>query len=66
MNKLEGMERLLLSLWVGIMVGVGYIATPVLFKVLDDRKMAGGLAGEMFHVVTIIGLIFGGILFLLR
>ena len=66
MNKLEGLERLLLSLWVGIMVGVGYIATPVLFKVLDDRKMAGGLAGEMFHVVTIIGLIFGGILFLLR
>ena len=66
MTKLEGLERLLLSLWVGIMVGVGYIATPVLFKVLDDRKIAGGLAGEMFHVVTIIGLIFGGILLLLR
>jgi len=66
MTKLEGMERLLLSLWVGIMVGIGYIAAPVLFKVLDDRKLAGGLAGEMFHVVTIIGLIFGGILLLLR
>jgi len=66
MTKLEGLERLLLSLWVGIMVGIGYIAAPVLFKVLDDRKLAGGLAGEMFHVVTIIGLIFGGILLLLR
>jgi len=66
MTKLEGLERLLLSLWVGVMVGIGYIAAPVLFKVLDDRKLAGGLAGEMFHLVTIIGLIFGGILLLLR
>jgi len=66
MTKLEGLERLLLSLWVGIMVGIGYIATPVLFKVLDDRKVAGGLAGEMFHVVTIIGLVFGGLLLILR
>lgn len=66
MTKLEGLEQLLLSLWVGIMVGIGYIAAPVLFKVLDDRKLAGSLAGEMFHVVTIIGLVFGGVLLLLR
>lgn len=66
MTKLEGLERLLLGLWVGIMTGIGYIAAPVLFKVLDDRKLAGSLAGEMFHLVTIVGLVFGGILLLLR
>lgn len=60
------LERLLLSLWVGVMVGVGYIAAPVLFKTLDDRKLAGGLAGEMFYIVMLIGLVIGGILVLLR
>ena len=60
------LERLLLSLWVGVMVGVGYIAAPVLFSALDDRKLAGSLAGEMFYIVMLIGLIVGGILLLLR
>lgn len=66
MSKLEGLEQLLLSLWVGSMVGIGYIATPILFKTLDDRKLAGSLAGEMFYLVTIVGLVCGGILLMLR
>jgi len=66
MDKLKRLEQLVLSLWVGVMVGIGYIAAPVLFSVLDDRKLAGGLAGEMFHIVTLVGLIAGGILLLLR
>ena len=65
MTKLEGLENLILALWVGSMIGIGYIAAPVLFSTLDDRQLAGMLAGKMFHLVTIIGLIFGGILFLL-
>jgi len=66
MTKLERLENLLLSLWVGIMVGVGYIAVPVLFKLLDERKLAGSLAGEMFYIVTSVGLAIGGLLFVLR
>jgi len=63
---LEKLENLLLALWVGAMVGIGYIAAPVLFKALDDRSLAGSLAGQMFHVITIAGLIIGGLLLLLR
>lgn len=66
MTFFNRIERLLLALWVGLMVGVGYIAAPVLFKTLDDRKLAGSLAGEMFYVVMMIGLIVGGVLLLLR
>ncbi len=66
MDKLSSLERLLLSLWTGVMVGVGYIATPVLFKSLDDRSLAGSLAGQMFELVGIVGLICGGLLLILR
>ena len=66
MDKLAGVERLILSLWTGVMVGIGYIAAPVLFKTLDDRKLAGSLAGQMFEVVGVVGLICGGILLMLR
>lgn len=63
---LERLENLLLALWTGAMVGVGYIAAPVLFKTLDDRSLAGSLAGQMFHIIAIAGLIIGGVLLLLR
>ena len=49
-------ERILLTLWVGGMWTVGYIVAPVLFKSLDDRMLAGNLAGQMFTVMSYIGL----------
>lgn len=49
-------ERILLTLWVGGMWTVGYIVAPVLFKTLDDRMLAGNLAGQMFTVMSYIGL----------
>ena len=64
MTKIERFENLLLSLWVGAMAGIGYIAAPVLFKLLDDRKVAGALAGEMFSLIGILGLIVGLLLLL--
>ena len=66
MSKIERLENLTLAIWIGCMIGVGYIAAPVLFATLDDRQLAGMLAGKMFHVVTIIGLISGGLLLALR
>ena len=40
------LERLLLALWVGGMLMVGYVVTPVLFSSLDTRLLAGAVAGR--------------------
>jgi len=66
MTKLERLENLTLAIWVGCMIGVGYIAAPVLFSTLDERQVAGMLAGKMFYIVTLLGLISGGLLLILR
>jgi len=52
-------ERILLTLWVGALWAIGYIAAPTLFAVLADKQLAGKLAGEMFHIVSYIGLVSG-------
>lgn len=51
-------ENLLLALWVGSLVAIGYIAAPVLFKILD-KQQAGQLAGEMFAIVSVLGMAVG-------
>ena len=38
------------------MWAVGYLVVPVLFSQLDDRATAGMLAGEIFSLVSYIGL----------
>ncbi|MGE0080305.1 MAG: DUF4149 domain-containing protein [Thiohalomonadaceae bacterium] len=55
-------ERILLTLWVGALWSVGYLAVPVLFAQLDDRMLAGMLAGHMFTLVAWLGLIAGALL----
>ena len=52
-------ERFLLTLWVGGLWIIGYLVTPVLFKTLDNRQLAGELAGYFFKYISIIGLICG-------
>lgn len=49
-------ERMLLSLWVGALWSIGYLAVPTLFASLDDRAVAGMVAGKMFTGVSLIGL----------
>lgn len=55
-------ERILLTLWVGGMWTVGYIVAPTLFGVLDDRQLAGFIAGHLFTTMSYIGLVCGGLL----
>ena len=55
-------ERILLAFWVGGMWTVAYLAVPILFGSLDDRRLAGELAGHMFSGIYIIGLIAGLVL----
>jgi hypothetical protein len=49
-------ERVLLTLWVGALWGVGYLGVPVLFDELNDRILAGALAGRMFTLVAFLGM----------
>ncbi len=55
-------ERVLLALWAGAMWTAGYIAAPLLFARLDDRALAGTLAGGLFSAVAVLGLACGGLL----
>jgi len=48
-------ERVLLTLWVGGLWAIGYIAAPTLFSLLDDKVLAGTLAGQMFHIISYVG-----------
>lgn len=48
-----------LTLWVGGLWAVGYLAAPTLFYNLDDRMLAGMLAGKMFGYIAWVGLVCG-------
>ena len=50
------LARVLVALWVGGMWTVGYIAAPVLFGMLDDRMLAGNVAGRLFTYIAWIGM----------
>ena len=49
-------ERILLTLWVGGLWTIGYIVAPALFANLEDRALAGTLAGVMFEIVAYVGM----------
>jgi len=53
---LPAMERLLLTLWVGSLWVSGFLVAPLLFAMLDERALAGSLAGELFRITAWIGL----------
>lgn len=61
-----GLQRLLLTLWVGAMWAIGYLAAPVLFGQLDSRMQAGAIAGILFTRVSWIGLVSGALILLLQ
>ena len=64
MLVVTSIEKILFTLWVGSLWSIGYIAAPVLFLVLEDRQLAGKLAGHMFHIVSYVGLTCGVLLLL--
>ncbi|MGD8575541.1 MAG: DUF4149 domain-containing protein [Thiohalophilus sp.] len=55
-------ERIALTLWVGGMWITGYLVAPMLFSVLEDRALAGMLAGRMFTAMSYVGLVCVGLL----
>lgn len=61
---LPAAERILLTLWVGALWVAGFIVAPLLFTELDDRALAGSLAGSLFTITSYLGLCCGGVLLL--
>ncbi|MDO7597313.1 MAG: DUF4149 domain-containing protein [Pseudomonadota bacterium] len=59
-------ERLLLTLWVGSLLAIGYIAVPMAFANLGDVTLAGNYAGHLFSAVNILGLGCGSILLITK
>ncbi len=52
----DGFAGVLLVLWIGGMWAIGYVAAPVLFASLDDKQLAGNLAGRLFALGAWIGM----------
>lgn len=60
MNKLaDKLSSIAITLWVGGLWAIGYLAAPVLFSALADKTMAGMLAGKMFTLVAYVGMACG-------
>src|SRR5512147_311824 len=62
---LQALERTLLTFWVGGLWTTGFVVAPLLFAELDDRALAGTLAGNLFGVMSYAGLACGGGLLLI-
>jgi hypothetical protein len=45
-----------ITLWVGGLWAIGYMAAPVLFASLGDRQLAGLVAGKLFAMIGWVGL----------
>lgn len=53
---------LIATLWAGSLWTVGYLVAPRLFAVLDDRQVAGMIAGSLFRAEAILGVVSGVLL----
>ena len=62
MRLLNALRPLVVTLWAGGLWTVGYLVAPLLFHTLEDRALAGTLAGRMFHAVGWMGIVCGAYL----
>lgn len=63
-RAVESGKRIIETAWLGCLWCTGYLTAPALFSVLDDRALAGQLAGHLFHLVTLLSVVCGSILLL--
>ncbi|HEY8354180.1 MAG TPA: DUF4149 domain-containing protein [Methylophilaceae bacterium] len=52
----DRLALLVVTAWVGALWSIGYLAAPTLFSMLEDRQLAGMLAGRMFTLVAYVGI----------
>lgn len=62
----DGLAGTLLVLWVGSLLALGAIVAPILFASLEDKQLAGMLAGKMFVIGAWVGIVAGFYLLLYR
>ncbi len=55
-NLADNLALIAVTLWVGSLWAIGYLAAPVLFSALSDKMLAGMLAGRMFGLIAYIGM----------
>lgn len=65
MNTRTSLAHVVVAAWAGSLWTVCGIVAPTLFAVLDDRRLAGTLAGTFFAIEAWFGLACGGLLVLL-
>ena len=54
----EALYLIAVTLWVGGLWAIGYLAAPILFSSLGDRQLAGLVAGKLFSLIGWLGLVF--------
>ena len=62
----EGLQFLAVTAWVGALWSVGLMVAPTLFHFLQDRMLAGSIAGRLFTYTALVGLACGAYLLLFR
>ncbi|GHT93371.1 hypothetical protein AGMMS49545_12550 [Betaproteobacteria bacterium] len=61
----DALFQFVLTAWVGMIWTIGYLVAPTLFYTLDDRVLAGEIAGHLFTVSGWTGLMLGGYLLII-
>ena len=61
-RQADRLTLLAVTLWVGALWSVGFIAVPTLFNLIADRTLAGEVAGRLFELVARLGLVCGFLL----
>ncbi|MES1982520.1 MAG: DUF4149 domain-containing protein [Pseudomonadota bacterium] len=51
------LSALAVTIWVGGLLAIGYIAVPVLFKTIPDKQLAGMVAGDLFSLMGNVGMV---------
>ena len=57
MHWSEKFSAIAITACVGSLWAIGYLAAPTLFHTLQDRTLAGMLAGKMFTLVAYVGIV---------
>jgi predicted cobalt transporter CbtA len=52
----DKLALIVVTAWVGALWTVGYLVAPTLFNALENRQLAGMLAGKMFTLVAYVGI----------
>lgn len=48
---------MLAGIWLGVVLGVGYLVAPILFMTMSDKQLAGQVAGEIFKNTAIVTIV---------